>query len=249
LLRPTVLLDAFAEADAATRDANGLRQVQDQAVRDVVREQEARGLPLVTDGEFRRRNFQEGFGDVAGFSHGRQSPIVLPEFKEISPGRVGIVGGGYFPTVATRSRLSLTFNRPLEEFIFARALTDLVVNASFMTPNRIIEISDAENSTAVYPDVDSFRADVVAIQREMIAQLIRAGCKYIHIDAPGYASWVDPSFLEAMRERGENPDIRLEQAIANDNAVSMGSTMSRSRCTFVAATWRGCGDGKVDTTA
>jgi 5-methyltetrahydropteroyltriglutamate--homocysteine methyltransferase len=91
-----------------------------------------------------------------------------------------------------------------------------------MTPNRIVEIFDAEQSTAVYPDVAAFRADVVAIQREMIAQLIRAGCEYIHIDAPGYASYVDDTTLARLRERGEDPDARLEQDIATDNAVIDG---------------------------
>ncbi len=219
LLRPPGLLQAFADVDAGSLDARGLRQVQDQAIRDVIVEQEAHGLPLVTDGEFRRRWFQEGFGDVTGFAHGQLSPITLPELhKTDSPGQMT----GQFSRVATSGRLRLAFNRPLEEFVFAKALTERVVKASFMTANRIIEIFDAENSTAVYPDVDAFRADVVQIQREMIAQLIRAGCEYIHIDAPGYAAYVDEPTVAAMEERGEDPDARLEDAIATDNAVIDG---------------------------
>jgi 5-methyltetrahydropteroyltriglutamate--homocysteine methyltransferase len=32
----------------------------------------------------------------------------------------------------------------------------------------------------VYKDIDEFIADVVAIQRRMIAELIEAGCRYVH---------------------------------------------------------------------
>jgi 5-methyltetrahydropteroyltriglutamate--homocysteine methyltransferase len=41
---------------------------QDEAVREIIRTQEAIGFPIVTDGELRRSNFQESFGAaVTGF--------------------------------------------------------------------------------------------------------------------------------------------------------------------------------------
>lgn len=219
LLRPPALLRAFAEADAGTIDEDELRRVIDQGVREVVAEQEALGLPLITDGEFRRRWFQEGFGDVTGFAHGQLAPIVMPSFSvNAQTGQAS----GEFSQIATSSRLQLVFNRPLEEFVFARALTVRIVKASFMTANRIVEIFDAEGSRDVYDDVEAFRTDVVRIQRQMIDQLIRAGCEYIHIDAPGYAAYVDDPTVAAMRERGEDPDALLAKAIETDNAVIDG---------------------------
>jgi 5-methyltetrahydropteroyltriglutamate--homocysteine methyltransferase len=219
LLRPPDLIQAFADADAGKLDTNGLRQMQDQAIRAVIAEQESHGLPLITDGEFRRRFFQEGFGDVTGFAHGQLAPIMLP--KLTTTGASGQLTGG-FEKFAMVDRLRLIFNRPLEEFVFARALTDRVVKASTMTPNRVIEIFDPGNSTAVYPDVDAFVADVIEVQRQIITQLVRAGCQYIHIDAPGYAAYVDEPTREMMRERGDDPDALLEAAIEVDNAVIAG---------------------------
>ena len=40
----------------------------------------------------------------------------------------------------------------------------------------------------------------------MVAELIDAGCRYIHIDAPGFTAYVDPPSLAAMRARSEDPD-------------------------------------------
>ena len=35
--------------------------------------------------------------------------------------------------------------------------------------------------------------------------LIAAGCRYVHVDAPGYTAYVDEPSLAQMRARGEDP--------------------------------------------
>src|SRR5262245_9822525 len=51
---------------AASRE--DLVPFQDDAIREIIPGQEAIGFPIVTDGEFRRSNFQESFGAaVTGF--------------------------------------------------------------------------------------------------------------------------------------------------------------------------------------
>src|SRR5206468_5588574 len=64
--------------------------------------------------------------------------------------------------------------------------------------------------------------DVVAIQRRMIEELIAAGCRYIHIDAPGFTAYADGPSLAAMRARGEDPQINLARSIAAEAAVVRG---------------------------
>ena len=68
LVRPKALLDVFdRHAHGEATDAE-LRAAQDAAIRAVIRKQEAVGLPIVSDGEFRRRNFQESFSNaVSGY--------------------------------------------------------------------------------------------------------------------------------------------------------------------------------------
>jgi 5-methyltetrahydropteroyltriglutamate--homocysteine methyltransferase len=91
-----------------------------------------------------------------------------------------------------------------------------------LSPDRISQRFDWQQSTAIYPDMDAFLADVVAITRQIIAELVAAGCRYIQIDAPGYTAYVDKVSLERMRSRGENPDESLERSIAADNATIDG---------------------------
>src|ERR671936_1278829 len=68
LLRPQSLKDAFARFEAGEIDSQALRAAEDTAIREVIQRQEALGLPVVTDGEFRRLNFQDSFGaSVSGF--------------------------------------------------------------------------------------------------------------------------------------------------------------------------------------
>src|SRR5947199_7024573 len=61
LLRPPELLQAREEHQAGRLSAEGLRQVEDQAIRDVVRMQQEVGLDGATDGEFRRGSWHMDF--------------------------------------------------------------------------------------------------------------------------------------------------------------------------------------------
>ena len=53
-LRPQVVKDARAACAAGTLDDDGLKAVEDEAIRDLVDKQKAAGLQAITDGEFRR---------------------------------------------------------------------------------------------------------------------------------------------------------------------------------------------------
>jgi len=91
-----------------------------------------------------------------------------------------------------------------------------------LSPDRISQRFDWQQSKAVYADMDAFLADVVEITRQIIRGLIAAGCRYIQIDAPGYTAYVDKVSLERMRARGEDPDENMQRSIAADNAVIAG---------------------------
>src|SRR5262249_3596782 len=68
LTAPEALRHAFERHARGEIDDAELHAAQDDAIADVVRKQDAIGWPIVTDGEFRRRNFQESFGAaVSGF--------------------------------------------------------------------------------------------------------------------------------------------------------------------------------------
>ena len=67
-LRPLHLKEAHARFDGGTMAAEELRRIEDDAIGNAVRFQEAIGLDVITDGEFRRLNFQDSFSaSVSGF--------------------------------------------------------------------------------------------------------------------------------------------------------------------------------------
>src|ERR1700687_2787093 len=60
-LRPKALLDAREQNRNGSLSREELRQVEDAAIRDIVRFQEGLGLKGITDGEFRRTYFHIDF--------------------------------------------------------------------------------------------------------------------------------------------------------------------------------------------
>jgi 5-methyltetrahydropteroyltriglutamate--homocysteine methyltransferase len=74
LLRPAKLKEARSRFDDGSISLEELRRIEDDAVRDAVALQEHIGLSVVTDGEYRRLNFQDSFGEsVTGYDAGRPS--------------------------------------------------------------------------------------------------------------------------------------------------------------------------------
>ena len=68
LLRPASLKQAYADSDAGKIPPDELQRIENEAIRAAVRLQEQTGLDVITDGEYRRLNFQDSFGaSVSGF--------------------------------------------------------------------------------------------------------------------------------------------------------------------------------------
>ncbi len=231
LLRPAPLKDARRRYDDGQIGADALRRIEDEAIRQAVRLQERIGLEVVTDGEFRRLNFQDSFGaSVTGFDAGRAdidlyetrvagaTPLRRWEIPEEEAAKSTAVSQRR-PAVA---RLRLAENRPLEEYRFVSRVASKPAKVTLIGPDRITQRFAYERSTAVYATVDDFVADVVHIEREMIRGLVEAGCRYVQIDAPGYTAYVDPPSLAAMRRRGEDPMTNLARSLRADNEVLRG---------------------------
>jgi len=227
LLRPEALKEAWrAHARGALDDA-GLRAAEDRAIREAVALQESVGLDVLTDGEFRRLNFQDSFGHaVAGYDAGQQDIGWHEQRAEIAPPHTRLnhpEGEAAGPPVAqrrpVRERLRLVRNPPLEEYEFVRGIARLPAKVTLISPDRIQQRWDYQRSAPVYDGFDAFLADVVAIQRQMVAALVAAGCAYIQVDAPSYTAYVDGPSRAQMAARGENPDENSARGLRADNAV------------------------------
>ena len=231
LLRPPDLKRARAESDEGKLSLEELRQTEDREIRRAVHFQEELGLVVVTDGEYRRLNFQDSFGEsVSGYDAGKASIKFYEQrvegSKPLQRWEIPHTGEEKGTAVSQRrpvaERLRLARNIPLEEYLFVSQVARKPAKVTLIGPDRISQRFDWQNSQAIYPSTDAFVADVVKIQREMIRGLADAGCRYVQIDAPGYTAYVDPPSLQTMRDRGEDPKENFSRSLKADNQVLEG---------------------------
>jgi 5-methyltetrahydropteroyltriglutamate--homocysteine methyltransferase len=229
LVRPAKLRDAFARYDRGQASREELAKAQDDAIRDVIQKQEAHGFAVVTDGEFRRHNFQESFSEcVTGFDVPKSISLYY-EKRDVNQNPFERAEQNFDeagPAIVTRrgvvERLKLLRNLPLEEYRYAQGVAKVPVKVTVLGPDRIAQRFKWETSLNVYKGLDDFVEHVVQIERQIIAALVKAGCRYIQIDAPGYTAYVDKISLDRMRSRGEDPERNLQRSIDADNALIDG---------------------------
>ena len=230
LARPRALLEMHARFDAGDASREELTALEDELIRDVVAKQEGVGFPIVNDGEFRRRNFQDSFG--AGVS-GYDAPESRAEYERWQEGarsrreeRVEsgpqVAGPPVVTRRAARERLALRRNLPLEERLFVAGVAGAPDKITLIGPDRVAQRFDWQASEGVYAGLDDFTSHVAEIEREMVLQLAESGCPYVQIDAPGYTAYVDEPSIAAMRSRGEDPEENLARSIEADNRVIEG---------------------------
>ena len=227
LLRPANLKEARAAFDEGRIDAAAFRAAEDTAVASAVRLQEGVGLDVISDGEMRRLNFQDSFGAaVEGYDANRSTLKVYERRVEGSAPlqrwdipQMHDAGTAVSHRRPTKARLKLARNVPLDEFNALRQVASTPAKVSLIGPDRIAQRFDYQASKSVYRDVDDFVADVVAIERAIVESLVAAGCRYIHIDAPGFTGYVDEPSLAQMRARGEDPEVNFARSLKAEAAI------------------------------
>jgi len=257
--KPERLLDVYRRYALGEASDEEVEQLQDECVRELIATEIAHNLPILSDGEYRRRQFQESFGEaVKGFDADPGSVYVQGGPRQETPTRrveSGPTNRG--PAVLHRRpvtrRLELVRNVPLEEYRRASPLTDRPVKVTIVGPDRVSQRFEWESSSAHYAGLDDFARHVVQLQRQMVQELIAAGCPYVQLDEPGYTAYVDERLLETMRARGEDPAANLARSIAADNAIIAG--LRATGMTFGIHICRGGGssgyhrDGRYDAIA
>ncbi len=218
LLRPKALLEARAKFAKGEITREALRAAEDAAIREAVRQQEEAGLPVVTDGEFRRAVWWGDFiFKIKGTALG--GPDDSAAFKA-----AGGADPGYAPKIVlTTSKLARA--EPIMDYDYktiAGAAHGLP-KVTIPSPSRIHFHGgrDAVDRKA-YPDLDAFWADIVAIYRAEIAALEALGCRYIQIDDPVMSYFLQEPMRAKLRQRGENPDATLALYVRVINEMIAG---------------------------
>jgi 5-methyltetrahydropteroyltriglutamate--homocysteine methyltransferase len=223
MLRPVTLKDAFTRYGSGEANDEQFHRAQDEAIRDLIAKELAHDLPIVVDGEFRRSSFMESFAEVTGVEEWQSGVKTYHQTLAREDTSVPESRRGQDPILLNRKRvtakLSLVRNQLLEDYRFAQELSHRPAKVTLIGPDRIQQCFDAEASRTVYSTTEAFLKDVVAVERQMIAQLAEAGCRYVGIDGPGYTAYVDGPSIAAMRARGEEPMAIMQRSIDADNEV------------------------------
>jgi 5-methyltetrahydropteroyltriglutamate--homocysteine methyltransferase len=196
LLRPRKLREAFRRHSMGQIPEAELRAVQDEAIRDVVRLQEECGLQVVTDGEFRRISYWEKFVRLTEGLEVRDAVFAFHDAE-------GHESKFTAPYVHNPVRRAAPIT--LDEFDFLSTLTRGTAKITLPAPSTMHFYRFTDWGSA-YSDPEPFFADLGKVYQAEIAELAKAGCRYVQLDEVAVAILCDPAARHKVEAAGEEPD-------------------------------------------
>ena len=173
-LRPQYLMEAREQGV----EGEALRELEDRAILEVLRMQEEIGLPVVTNGEFRRGHWPQ---------------LIL----QIADG-VELIDGFPVPVAPIRQKASVVDT----EFRILAEHTDHQIKITLPQPSALGMLWNEKHSSAAYETREEYIDDVTALLNQEARALAAAGVAYIQLDAPQYTvnpRNEHPAMLEADR--------------------------------------------------
>jgi 5-methyltetrahydropteroyltriglutamate--homocysteine methyltransferase len=218
LLRPQHLLQARADFAAGTIDARRLREIEDDAIRDVVRLQEDVGLQTATDGEFRRQSWHMDFiyqlqgvhktdEQIEVHFHNPQGDIDFTSAALKVDGPIG---------------LDHTIFGPDFEFLKSAVRTG-TPKLTIPSPSMVhYRGGPAAIDRTVYPDDEQFWSDLSAAYAEQVSAVAALGCTYLQLDDTSLAYLNDPAQRADLAAKGADAEHQHERYIRQINTALAG---------------------------
>jgi 5-methyltetrahydropteroyltriglutamate--homocysteine methyltransferase len=215
LLRPPQLAKARAEFKAGQIDADELKGVEDEAIKEVIDLQQDAGLQSVTDGEFRRTSWHMDFiYSLAGIEQ-VQGDTLHVQFRNAE--------GEYDyapPAMRVADKVGLPDTIFAEAFEFLRDNSDPDQTPKLTIPSPSMVHYRGGNSSidqSVYPEIDAFWDDLTAAYAAQVRGVYELGCRYLQLDDTSLAYINDPAQRAHIEQIGGDPDHLHERYIANIN--------------------------------
>ncbi len=204
LLRPLELRAARERRQKGEIGAAELREVEDRAIRDVVKMQEDVGMHGITDGEFRRTLWNADF--LSQFRGIKVVEGVAPEAAKQFQNPGSNLQRSPTQFVVT-GKLVHDHGIETENFKFLASVTKQTPKQCIPSPSLVhFRTGRGGVDKAAYPTMEEFFADLARVFREEIADLAAAGCRYLQIDDVNFAYLCDPKMREGVKKIGEDPD-------------------------------------------
>jgi 5-methyltetrahydropteroyltriglutamate--homocysteine methyltransferase len=190
LLRPKKLRQAFRGFSEGKIQQTALRAAQDEAIRDVVRLQQDCGLEVVTDGEFRRISYWEKFVRLTKGLEVRDAAFTFHDAEGHE---------SRFTAPYVSGKVSRAEPITLDELGFGN-------NKITMPAPSTMHFYRFSDWGSAYDSATAFFQDLGRVYQAEIADLAKAGCKYVQIDEVAVAILCDPAARDKVKAGGGDPD-------------------------------------------
>jgi 5-methyltetrahydropteroyltriglutamate--homocysteine methyltransferase len=202
LLRPPAVRAAYDEATPTER-----RAIEDAAIEEAITHQERVGLPVITDGEFRRRHF---FSTLLEITEGLDPEGYVRRHRDEA---------GTWQEVRTPApvrRLERISTMAEAELAFVRARTTRQVKITLPAPSLLACYWSEAVSGGAYPTREQYLDHLVELTAEDVRALADAGADHVQLDAPHYC------YLNIIRPDLDDPDAALTRMVRRDQEVFAG---------------------------
>lgn len=215
-LRPDYLKEAREQLKKGDITEEQLRKVEDQAIQELIDKQKKAGLPVITDGEFRRSwwhlDFMWGLQGVEKLEVTQGYTFHDEVTRGESAGLCGKISGENHPFI--------------EHFKYVKLFEDSSVLARQTIPapaQFLAELERGDNlekTRAWYPDEEELLQDIAAAYRQVIKDLYDAGCRNVQFDDCTCGMFCDTKYWEA-RQKGETSieDLAARYVRVNNLAI------------------------------
>ncbi len=236
LLRTQALKEARQKHQAGTLSAEGLKAVEDDEIRALIRKQEAIGLQGITDGEFRRAfwhfDFLEQLDGVTS---------VTADSGMNFKGGVGIA-----KALRITGKVGFSGHPMVDHFRFVKDNTTRTAKMTIPGPSMLHYRGGRKMmNPGIYADMDAFYADVGAAYGKAVHAFYDAGCRYLQLDDISFAYLCDPEQRAMLKDRGDDPEKQPQiyagmvsealKAKPADLAITMHLCRGNFRSTFIAS--------------
>lgn len=236
-LRPSSVITARRQHEEQLIVDSELRAVEDEAIAQLVKQEEDVGLRGITDGEFRRFMFHVDFLE-------QLSGVTVTEGQFLAKFRRDDGSEVEFkpPTMVVDGPIGHTHPIQGPDFDFLASQVSRTPKVSIPAPSMLhFRGGRKAISEAVYPDLDQFFDDLTAAYRAEIADLAQRGCTYLQMDDTNLAYLCDPEIRQRTADRGDDPDLlthlycRLVNDAFRDKPTEMVAAIHLCRGNFQSA--------------
>ena len=193
-----------------------LREIEDDAIRSVIRTQADVGLRTATDGEFRRASWHMDFiYQLGGIT--RTADNMEVRFRN-AEGTISFTPAAL--RVSERIRLTGTIFADDFTFLARHTSGDQTAKLTIPSPSMVhYRGGQAAIDRSVYPDLDEFWDDLSAAYAEQVRRIAELGCTYLQLDDTSLAYLNDPRQRAMIADRGDDAEHQHERYIRQINAA------------------------------